>query len=276
MSDTLTLKRFLGNGIAGEDERGKGLRGIFVDTETTGLDSKNDKIVELTVLPFRFTPDGSVLGVEEPYSELEDPGIAIPAEATKVHCITDDMVQGKSLDNGVVNRLARESAVVISHNAEFDRPILERRFPVFRETRWGCSYRDVPWKEAGYSSSVLEFLLFKHCGEFVTGQHRSLVDAEMGVRLIGHRFHGILKDETPLAHILEAVRTWWVRCFARNAHYDTRHDLKARGYRWANEGRVWYRDVPRKELEVEADWLRGFCEPVFRDFTGKERYSERI
>lgn len=276
MADTLTLTRFAGPKPFVESDLGSGLRGLYVDTETTGLDTKNDKIVELTILPFRFLPDGVVLGAEYATSWLEDPGIPIPAEATKVHGITNEMVKHTKIDDNHVGNEVQNSILVISHNAEFDRPILERRFPVFRDARWGCSMRDVPWKDFGCSSSVLEFLLFKHCHEFVeeSQKHRTATDCGMGLHVLETEFP--TTADTPLGFILEAVRTWWVRCFARNAHYDTRHDLKARGYRWDADGKVWYRDIARSELEVEADWLRGFCEPVFRNFTGKERYSERI
>ena len=59
---------------------------IFFDLETTGLDVKNDRIVELALI--KVTPQGDVLERVRRYN----PGLPIPPEATAVHGITDDDV----------------------------------------------------------------------------------------------------------------------------------------------------------------------------------------
>ncbi|MGD8321965.1 MAG: 3'-5' exonuclease [Gemmatimonadota bacterium] len=56
---------------------------VFFDLETTGLDRKNDRIVELALI--RLSPQGDVLEKVRRFN----PGIPIPAEATAVHGITD-------------------------------------------------------------------------------------------------------------------------------------------------------------------------------------------
>jgi DNA polymerase-3 subunit epsilon len=56
---------------------------VFFDLETTGLDLKNDRIVELAFI--KITPHGDVLERERRFN----PGIPIPAEATAVHGISD-------------------------------------------------------------------------------------------------------------------------------------------------------------------------------------------
>jgi len=56
---------------------------VFFDLETTGLDLKNDRIVELAFI--KVTPQGDVLERERRFN----PGIPIPPEATAVHGITD-------------------------------------------------------------------------------------------------------------------------------------------------------------------------------------------
>ena len=56
---------------------------VFFDLETTGLDLKNDRIVELAFI--KLTPQGDVLERVRRFN----PGIPIPAEATAVHGITD-------------------------------------------------------------------------------------------------------------------------------------------------------------------------------------------
>lgn len=56
---------------------------VFFDLETTGLDLKTDRIVELAFI--KITPLGDVLERERRFN----PGIPIPPEATAVHGITD-------------------------------------------------------------------------------------------------------------------------------------------------------------------------------------------
>jgi DNA polymerase-3 subunit epsilon len=56
---------------------------VFFDLETTGLDLKRDRIVELAFI--KVTPQGDVLERERRFNPL----IPIPAEATAVHGISD-------------------------------------------------------------------------------------------------------------------------------------------------------------------------------------------
>lgn len=62
---------------------------IFFDCETTGTDPATDRIVQLSIqrLPPRGVDDGQV------WTKLVNPGRPIPAEATEVHGITDEMVK---------------------------------------------------------------------------------------------------------------------------------------------------------------------------------------
>lgn len=64
-------------------------RPLFViDAETTGVDPKNDRIVELGFQ--QWGPEGLV----KEWRSLVNPGVPIPASATKVHGITDVTVKG--------------------------------------------------------------------------------------------------------------------------------------------------------------------------------------
>ena len=56
---------------------------VFFDLETTGLDMKNDRIIELAFI--KWTPRGDVLERERRFN----PERPIPPEATAVHGITD-------------------------------------------------------------------------------------------------------------------------------------------------------------------------------------------
>jgi DNA polymerase-3 subunit epsilon len=57
-------------------------RAIFVDVETTGLDASKDAVIELGIVPFDYTLDGTIVAVGEPFGSLQDPGFPIPVEIT--------------------------------------------------------------------------------------------------------------------------------------------------------------------------------------------------
>lgn len=62
---------------------------VFFDTETTGVDAANDRIVEISLL--KLFPDGK----EEIKTFRINPGIPIPEEASTVHGIKDENVKDK-------------------------------------------------------------------------------------------------------------------------------------------------------------------------------------
>ncbi|MCB9187246.1 MAG: 3'-5' exonuclease [Flavobacteriales bacterium] len=59
------------------------------DLETTGVNVAEDRIVEISII--KLNPDGS----EETLTELVNPGVPIPAEASSVHGITNEKVADK-------------------------------------------------------------------------------------------------------------------------------------------------------------------------------------
>ena len=78
-------------------------KGVVLDTETTGFDAANDRVIELGMLVFEFDPvTGQVHRVTDVFDELEDPGFPIPAATIAVHHITDDMVKGHHIDDAQI------------------------------------------------------------------------------------------------------------------------------------------------------------------------------
>lgn len=49
--------------------------------------------------------------------------------------------------------------MVIAYNAQFDRPIMDRRFAFIAERGWACTARSISWKTLGYEGRKLEYLL---------------------------------------------------------------------------------------------------------------------
>jgi hypothetical protein len=49
------------------------------------------------------------------------------------------MVHGKQIDDTQVNALLKNVVVVIAHNAAFDRPFVEARWPIFETLNWASA-----------------------------------------------------------------------------------------------------------------------------------------
>ncbi|MCU0690889.1 MAG: 3'-5' exonuclease [Polyangiaceae bacterium] len=90
---------------------------VMIDTETTGREPADDRIVEVAVVRGR----GGV--VESRHAWLINPGRPIPAEATAVHGIKDDDVRDKPSFAEVCDEIlaALAAAIPAAYNATFDR-----------------------------------------------------------------------------------------------------------------------------------------------------------
>lgn len=257
-------------------------RGLIVDVETTGLDVASDRIIEFGAVPFDFDAEGRVFTVYPPLSYFEDPERPIPPKITELTGITDDMVRGERIDDAVVRAAIAQAHLVIAHNAEFDRRMLERRFPEFAGKHWACSLSDVPWDEFGIGGRKLEYLLFKGCSEFHTG-HRATDDCLATLHVLVTPRHG---EQWPLATLLPRARRKVYRLWAPDTSYDVKDALKARGWKWFSGSlgrqKSWYFDADSEAAaQGERTWVEanGYIGRPPRTsivlLTGKERYSER-
>ena len=92
---------------------------VAFDTETTGLVAIAGKLIEVGAV--RFRADGQEL---ETFVQLIDPQDPIPAEAQRVHGITDAMVRGQPTVEHVLpsflDFLGSSDTILLAHNARFD------------------------------------------------------------------------------------------------------------------------------------------------------------
>lgn len=245
-------------------------RAAILDTETTGMEFGTDKMIELGLVVFEYRRESGAVGrVLGSYDALEDPGIAIPPEATAIHGITDEMVAGKRFDEAAVTQAMDGVALVIAHNAGFDRKFVEERFPAFVSVPWGCSFREVPWDEAGITSAKLEYLAYQY-GFFYDG-HRAEIDCRALLEILRRPVRGmwgaqaegrspVLRVEEPgvtaLKMLLDRAREPSYRVWATGSPFETKDLLKARQYRWDPEARCWWLEIDAGALEAELAWLK--------------------
>lgn len=229
-------------------------RVLILDTETTGLSHAADKIIELAMLLVSVDAErGLPVGAVESFEGFEDPGMPIPDVAKQVTGISDDMVAGQRLDDAVVEALLAKADLVVAHNAGFDRPFMEARFPAFAAKPWACSFADIDWKAAGAESAKLSALA-QDRGWFYDA-HRALVDCHALLQVLSTP----VMDDAPtgLANLMEAADQPSYRLKATGSPFESKDKLKARGYRWDGDARVWYCNLPGDAaLEAELQWLK--------------------
>jgi len=227
------------------------LRGVYLDVETTGLESA-DLIIELGLVVFEYDLRGRIYRVVDELDEFEDPGRPLPREIVQLTGIHDDQVKGKVIDDRRVAELVSGAHLVIAHNAAFDRPMVERRFPIFKELSWACSVSDVEWSRAGFRNRKLEYLAMRR--GFFYASHRAISDCYAGVELLSAPLDST-SDETAMASLLTNSGRKGVRLWALGSPFESKDLLKSRRYRWNAEAKVWWRDIQADEHEAELDWL---------------------
>lgn len=264
--------------------------GLYVDCETTSLDRETAEIIELGAVPFTYDAEaGVVFAVQGGMSWFEEPKGGVPAETTKITGITEEMVRGHHINDAAVADLLRGVSLVIAHSADYDRPIMERRLPIFAAQNFACSYREVPWPDFGCVGAKLENVLAGACGEFYDA-HRALDDCCVGVHCLAA---ARLNDRTALSYLLESARQPTTRVYAINSPFESKERLKAhRGpngerFVWSDGTRGrrkgWYIDVKPAAAETEIAWLMESVYPgserrhaiATEQFTAKDRYSTR-
>jgi len=229
-------------------------RVLILDTETTGLDPRSEQIIELAMLAVDVdTATGLPVGRVEIYEDFEDPGKPIPPAIVQITGIDNAMVQGCRLNDARINAMVARADVIVAHNAGFDRPFVESRLPVFAAKSWACSFAGIDWKSQGTGSAKLEFLA--HEAGWFYDAHRAQVDCHALLQVLARP---LPKDpQTGLACLMAAAHNTRYKLRAVGAPFDSKDQLKARGYRWDAEARVWSTTLPSQEaLQAEGVWLK--------------------
>lgn len=125
-------------------------RPIYYDTETTGLHASEDHIIELAA----YDPVRNLS-----FCHFINPGVPIPADATRIHGITDEIVKDSPSFAEIGEKFAafcEGDVVLIAHNNDqFDRHFLAAEakrsaltfpdWPMIDSLKWARKYRpDLP------------------------------------------------------------------------------------------------------------------------------------
>jgi DNA polymerase-3 subunit epsilon len=176
------------------------MRPIYYDTETTGINSKTCRVIELAA----YDPAS-----DRSFVELINPGMPIPAEAAAIHGITDAMVAGAPSFAEVGQRFLEfcgNDALLIAHNNDsFD--------ILFMREEWARSSLEWPnWKTLDSLKWARRYRsdLPKHSLQFLreiykipeNNAHRALDDV---VTL--YKVFQCMTDDLPIEKVYELLMT---------------------------------------------------------------------
>lgn len=166
------------------------LPAVALDLETTGLDVRSARVVQVAALAMA----GPRILEQPRFESLVNPGIAIPREASQIHGIDDAAVAGAPRFAGVANvvRDLLDGRAVIGHHIAFDLAVLRHE-----AARAGIRWHDPPALDVALLLGALEpslaDLRLEAVAELlevrIAGRHSAIGDAtvaaEIFIRLLG-------------------------------------------------------------------------------------------
>lgn len=242
---------------------------MVLDTETTGVDTAKDEIIELAYAIVEFNSEGELGSVVKIFDCLRQP--ELPILNSHIHGITDSDCLGQTIDWAEVASDVESCHLVAAHNAGFDRRIVERYCEAFISISWTCSYRDADYNKLGINSQKLDYLAFK--AGFHFDAHRALMDVYATLEMI--RRLSVFRE------MLLAAKTKSYVVYAAQAPFSAKEALKAEKYKplYVNgKFKSWYTTVSEDKLNGTVTWLKNVigCRKVpTLPITSKERYSVR-
>lgn len=151
---------------------------VVLDTETTGLDVRQDRIVQIGAVRMH----GAEIDETRVFEVIVNPGMPIPAIATRVHGLSDKDVADRPGFAEVAPDLATfiGGAIVIGHSIHFDMAMLRHE-----ANRHGVAWKepralDVALMAAGLDRELVDTSLDNLAlglGVEITGRHTALGDA---------------------------------------------------------------------------------------------------
>jgi len=217
---------------------------LGVDFETTGLDTDNDRIIEV----------GAVLWDTDRkvplcmFNEMVSVPDKLSPIITKLTGITDDdlLKWGHPADKvlGHLALMIEKCDHVIAHNGNsFDKPMweseTERHGIAYPDTPWLDSRVDVPYPD-DFSSKRLCHLAME-LGFINPFPHRALTDVLTMMKVVSHYDPKVIMEYQSIPNVT-------VRALVS---FQNKDKAKARGYHWQNKDKIWTKTMKENELETE-------------------------
>lgn len=174
---------------------------VCLDCETTGLDPKEDRIVEVACVSFTLEKNF------DQFETLVDPGCEIPETSIAIHHITQKMVAGQPAIADVLPKILDfvGTRTIVGHGIGFDIEVISSscdRSGIKRNLR-NNKCIDTLRMARLYGDSPINSLehLRKHFNIAAEIAHRAMSDVTVNIEV----FRQLMKSYTSLAHLEKAL-----------------------------------------------------------------------
>lgn len=162
---------------------------VCIDVETTGLDTKKDRVIELAGIIFTQTE------IIDEFESLIDPGMEIPKESQAIHNISNEMVKGQPKIAEILPKFLAfiGKRVIVGHCIQFDIDILSEEAA---RTNIPCTLHKNRFIDTlrlarlyGESPSNSLDMLRRHFNIQEEGAHRAKGDVLVNIQVFRHLTH---------------------------------------------------------------------------------------
>lgn len=224
---------------------------LSVDTETSGVNPFEDRIVEVAAV--EVLPD---LSTANPWSMVVNPGIEIPEGAANIHGITTERAQVEGVTPAAALAVLAERiwdhidahhgrAAIVMYNARFDWPLV-----LTEAERHGI---DIPC----FASILDPYLIDRMADRYRKGKRQlTLVAGHYGVEL-GDAAHGALADCTAAGQVM-----WQILAKFPAIGEHTLSSLWLRQVKGHEQDRERFESYMRSNVNPDIDIPAGWPIPV--------------
>jgi DNA polymerase-3 subunit epsilon len=213
---------------------------LILDTESTGLDPKQDQVIEVAAIVYDLahrTPVDSFASLMFSNSNAAEQFNHIPA-ALLLEAPPPEIVWLQIL------KMAKRSDVIVAHRVEFDKSFSPPDLQAIKP--WCCSKFDIAWPgEKRLGEHLVHLALAHKVG--VLDAHRAMTDCDILARLFTRAAEMGADLQTMLRRGLRPKNL-----FYSLAPFEEKDVVKEHGFAWdpSKHGKNWYRSMPAEDVPL--------------------------
>lgn len=219
---------------------------VGIDVETTGLDHKEDHIIEIGAVLWHWDDRKPLMMFSEIIKPDKFQTKQLDPLITKITGITETMINfyGRKIESVLpeLRRLCEHGTHFMAHNAPFDFGFLREIDPIFESKSWIDTLTDIPFDEDIHKSKKLEHLGPSH-GFLNPFSHRAIFDVLSMCKVA---------SEYDFFEVVERSQMKTIRLVA-DVTFHQKELAKEEGFRWDGIEKIWYKDFKEVDYEMVKD-----------------------
>lgn len=210
---------------------------LILDTETTGIDPKNGKLIEVAGIFFNIPSNSIIQQVSTLYYAEDNSAEHINnISVASLKSVNNDLHEHANI---LLSYMFTNCDAVIAHNANFDRRWIERHAvqkDLSLQKKWLCSKEDIQWLP---SVSLKLVDIAAAMGVPVISAHRALSDCQMLASCLAKLPDLKVQLESGASKSL----------YVANVSYEDRDLPKKAGFYWNADKKKWLKKMRQEQAQ---------------------------